>query len=145
MDSECTKKTFQLAKLRRWRRYERFVTSRRDKKLTYDITEQQIYASDLLFVVSLTASKLAVALLLFRLSSVRRTILASYALMGVIGAWGTASLLAVAIRPQLSQPWILDNEDASHVVRVDCKFVVLRQLTYVNRWTSGPAWERSAS
>ena len=77
---------------------------------------QAIYAGDLLFVFSLIASKLAVALLLFRLSSARQTIIAAYALMGLIGVWGFASILAVAIRPHAAMPWVLDTQNVSHVV-----------------------------
>ena len=78
---------------------------------------QSIYAGDVLFVSSLLASKLAVALLLFRLSGPRHIILAAYALMGCVGLWGFASIMAVAIRPRAATPWVLDTPNATHVVR----------------------------
>lgn len=52
--------------------------------------------------------------------------------MGIIGLWGFASVLAVAIRPHASSPWVLDNRDASRMVRdfpLDSMMLLLNMRT----------------
>ncbi|OQO04045.1 hypothetical protein B0A48_10688 [Cryoendolithus antarcticus] len=78
--------------------------------------EKAIYTGDLLFICVVSASKLAVSLLLYRLSSVPRTIMAAHILMTFVGIWSVASLLAVSLRPKFPTPWTLRPADASHLI-----------------------------
>lgn len=98
------------------------------RKLT--LVLQGIYASDILFVSALVTSKLAVAQLLLRLSSARNTILAAYVLMGIIGVWGIAAILAAAIRPDTAAPWKLDTKDAKHIVsQTACRYLAPKLIS----------------
>lgn len=78
--------------------------------------EKAIYAGDILFVVVLALSKLAVALLVLRLTSSDIHILTAKAIAGVIVVWGVASVLAIALRPDVLQPWDMQAGNNNDVV-----------------------------
>ncbi|KAK6423278.1 hypothetical protein LTR95_016546 [Oleoguttula sp. CCFEE 5521] len=78
--------------------------------------EKSIYTGDLLFICVVSASKLAISLLLYRLSSAPRTIMAAHILMAVVAIWSVASLLAISLRPEISSPWTLSPANASHLM-----------------------------
>lgn len=78
---------------------------------------QLIYASDLLFVVTIFMSKLAIALFLRRLSNVRQHKILSIGMAGACTLFGVISLLVVAIRQNTSAPWLYTSEVADGTVR----------------------------
>lgn len=66
---------------------------------------KMIYASTLLYIAALALGKLAVILLLFRLSGSALQRIASGAAAGALGVWVTASVIAIGIRPDTDKPW----------------------------------------
>ncbi|KAK5123181.1 hypothetical protein LTR85_003379 [Meristemomyces frigidus] len=80
--------------------------------------EKAIYASDLLFIVAVALSKLAVALLILRLTSSKAHVRTAHIMTGLTAAWGTVGLLAIAIRYRSLQPWDMQYpNNAAEVAR----------------------------
>ncbi|KAK4543662.1 hypothetical protein LTR36_005307 [Oleoguttula mirabilis] len=76
------------------------------------------YASDILFIAAVALSKVAVALLILRLTSSKAHILTAHIMTVLTATWGVASLLAIAIRYRSLQPWDMqDLNNAAGVAR----------------------------
>ncbi|KAK5698452.1 hypothetical protein LTR17_023656 [Elasticomyces elasticus] len=72
-----------------------------------------IYATDILFMMSLWTGRASVSLLLYRLAGASNKPRLYQSLTGIVGALGIISLLAVAVRPNYGQPWIYTAETNS--------------------------------
>ena len=86
----------------------RYGLGRRDDELSSEqktVALKMMYTGSLLYVLALCLGKLAVALLLLRLSGSRTQKLAATFLASAIGAWGVGSLFAVALRQDIEHPW----------------------------------------
>lgn len=68
--------------------------------------------------MALGLSKLSVALLLFRLTSVRRHKVIFMGVMAFITTWTIAAAFAVALQCNLAQPWITIGERCTNLVRL---------------------------
>lgn len=66
---------------------------------------QYEYAAQILLVATIALSKLSLGLLFKNLMTSRRSLLASQVLVGVVVAWGIASILALALRCSIPAPW----------------------------------------
>ncbi|KFY14329.1 hypothetical protein V491_06094 [Pseudogymnoascus sp. VKM F-3775] len=74
------------------------------------------YASDLLYIVTLWFTKFSVALLLFRLSSDQRHKWMSRAILLAAVILAAISIFVVAIRCDVSRPWIFINQQCSNLL-----------------------------
>ncbi|KAK8231373.1 hypothetical protein HDK77DRAFT_485580 [Phyllosticta capitalensis] len=79
-----------------------------------DNVQQLVYSANILFVASLTLSKVATSQLLERLTPRRPRILTSYATSAFTLLWGSAFVLTVSITCKPSRPWELDNDRCSN-------------------------------
>ncbi|KAK8163612.1 hypothetical protein BC567DRAFT_298304 [Phyllosticta citribraziliensis] len=79
-----------------------------------DNVQQLVYSANILFVASLTLSKVATSQLLERLSHRRTRILTSYATSAFTLLWGSAFVLTVSITCKPSRPWELDADRCSN-------------------------------
>jgi len=64
----------------------------------------------------MTGSRLATAFLLLRLASAKKDTLGAKVVSGMIGIWGFASILAVAIRPSSSPMYETTQTSAATLV-----------------------------
>ncbi|KAK4896489.1 hypothetical protein LTR27_005705 [Elasticomyces elasticus] len=77
-----------------------------------------IYATDVLFILSLWTGRASVSLLLHRLAGASNQPRLYQSLTGIVGVLGVTSLLVVTIRPSYEHPWIYTAEtDSSTTVR----------------------------
>ena len=83
-----------------------------------DALEQTYYASDLLYLLANALAKCSVALLLARLTRTRAHLTVCYVITGVSAVWGLASMLAVALRCRLADPWATYQEACPNLVRL---------------------------
>ena len=90
--------------------------------------EQSYYASDLLYLLANALAKCSVALLLARLTRTRVHLTVCYAITALSAVWGFASMLAVALRCQLSEPWATYNRSCPNLVRSPCSFPQLESF-----------------
>ena len=88
-----------------------------------------VYAGSLLYVLALCLGKLAVALLIVRLSGSRTQKLAAASLASAIGIWGMGSVFAVALRQDVNHPWNAFSLFAHSTVRTELHNAQVR-LTY---------------
>ncbi|KFY42604.1 hypothetical protein V495_04422 [Pseudogymnoascus sp. VKM F-4514 (FW-929)] len=92
------------------------------------------YASDILYIVSLWLTKFSVAFLLFRLSSDKRHNWMSRAILLTAAILAAISVFIVALRCDLSQPWIFINEQCTNLLtrwKVVLAFDILTELALV--------------
>ncbi|KAB8339049.1 hypothetical protein FH972_021985 [Carpinus fangiana] len=66
---------------------------------------KSLYAGQILYITAMCLSKISTALLIARLTRVRRHVLATQAVSAFTAAWGIATILAVSLRCDLSAPW----------------------------------------
>jgi hypothetical protein len=76
------------------------------------------YSSDILYLVDLFLSKCSVCLLFIRLTSNNAHIKLFQALLGFTTVWMIVSVFIVALRCDLSQPWIQYDGSCSGLVRL---------------------------
>ncbi|KAK3680174.1 hypothetical protein LTR78_000551 [Recurvomyces mirabilis] len=74
---------------------------------------QTLYATDLIFVLSLWIGKISVALLFVRLANSSKKTRPGWILTGLTVVFGFISFLLIAIRPPTSHPWRYDEVTAS--------------------------------
>ncbi|KFZ03048.1 hypothetical protein V502_11277 [Pseudogymnoascus sp. VKM F-4520 (FW-2644)] len=92
------------------------------------------YASDLLYIVTLWFTKFSVALLLFRLSSDKRHNWLSKAILLTAAILGFISIFIVALRCDVSRPWIFINEKCLNLLvrwQVVLAFDIITELALV--------------
>ncbi|KAK4554438.1 hypothetical protein LTR86_008646 [Recurvomyces mirabilis] len=75
--------------------------------------EKTLYATDLIFVLSLWIGKISVALLFVRLANSSKKTRPGWVLTGLTAVFGFISFLLIAIRPPTSHPWRYDEVAAS--------------------------------
>lgn len=63
------------------------------------------YASELLYVLSVGLTRISTALFLGGLSRAHSQKLTGWCLAAVAGAWSIASVVTIAVRGDISQPW----------------------------------------
>ncbi|KAH6721030.1 hypothetical protein BKA61DRAFT_699310 [Leptodontidium sp. MPI-SDFR-AT-0119] len=97
-------------------------TSKGFGKTIDDIPENQliplqkaIYASEILYIITIWLTKCSVAFLFIRLSPDRRHTLASYTILGASTIFMFISVLIVSLRCELSQPWIFVESKCPHL------------------------------
>jgi hypothetical protein len=73
-----------------------------------------VYAGDILFLAAHCLAKASVILLLLRLTRTKEYMLMCYGLLGATIAWGVAAILAIAVRCDMSRPWL--NDHCGHIV-----------------------------
>lgn len=78
------------------------------------VNVKALYSGDVLFVIAMAGSRMAVSLLL---SSSKCQILIARMITILRLAWVIAAVLAVAVRPDLTQPWKLRPTYADETVR----------------------------
>ncbi|KAG4415819.1 hypothetical protein IFR04_011053 [Cadophora malorum] len=76
--------------------------------------QKAIYASELLYLITLWPSKCSVAFLFIRLSPVKRHNLASYSILGLSTIFMFISVLIISLRCEVAQPWIYIAASCSH-------------------------------
>jgi hypothetical protein len=81
-----------------------------------DRRSQVAYASDILYIFVLYLSKICVLLLLLRLGAAQRYVRALQGLLGVCCVWCFISIMIIALKCDLGQPWIYYNTQCSHLV-----------------------------
>lgn len=74
-----------------------------------DSIAKSLYASQLLYVTAMCLSKVSTALLIARLTRVRKHLLATKLVSAFSGAWGIAAILALALRCNLAHPWSIGD------------------------------------
>ncbi|KFY95000.1 hypothetical protein V498_03592 [Pseudogymnoascus sp. VKM F-4517 (FW-2822)] len=92
------------------------------------------YASDLLYIVTLWFTKFSVALLLSRLSSDKRHNWMSRVILLTAAIFATISIFIVALRCDISRPWIFINEQCSNLFvrwQVVLAFDIITELALV--------------
>ncbi|OBT57700.1 hypothetical protein VE04_01952 [Pseudogymnoascus sp. 24MN13] len=92
------------------------------------------YASDLLYIITLWFTKFSVALLLFRLSSDKRHNWMSRAILLAAAILGAISIFIVALRCDVSRPWVFINEHCSDLLvrwQVVLAFDIITELSLV--------------
>lgn len=98
---------------------------------------QLIYISDLLFVITLYASKVAVAMLLSRFAEPLQDLRCSRFIVWLCALFGVISTLIVAIQNDATTPWSFDRSDFASLVRngtpTDCNLADRRQM---GRWVA---------
>lgn len=77
---------------------------------------QTDYASDLLFILAIYCSKASAVFLFLRLTPKKHHVRFCWSILVTSTIWAVASLFAVAMRCQLSQPWVV-NEHCVNIVR----------------------------
>ena len=70
---------------------------------------QSDYASDLLYILAIYFSKLSAVFLFLRLTPNKQHVRFCYSILGTSTVWVVAAIFMVAIRCQLSQPWVNDQ------------------------------------
>ena len=78
---------------------------------------QGSYASDILFIITLWLTKCSAAFLFLRLTPNYYHVLASRAILAATTVWAVASILMVALRCNLVEPWIFINVQCTNLVR----------------------------
>lgn len=68
-----------------------------------------IFASDILFVVSLALGKLAIAFLFHRLAASTSKIRAAWIMIGTTAAMGMVEVFVIAFRKEVGKPWRFDE------------------------------------
>ena len=81
---------------------------------------QSDYASDILYLVAVYFSKASACGLFLRLTPNKHHVMFCWGILGASSAWLVASILAVAIKCRVSEPWVV-NAQCSGVVSVNCK------------------------
>ncbi|KAK7543343.1 hypothetical protein IWX49DRAFT_600547 [Phyllosticta citricarpa] len=79
-----------------------------------DNVQQLVYSANILFVASITLSKVATSQLLERLTHRQTRILTSYAASAFTLFWGSAFVLTISITCKPSRPWELDVDRCSN-------------------------------
>jgi hypothetical protein len=79
-------------------------------------TSQIVFAAEVMFIVVVYVSKIAVGLLLHRLASQRFKRTYAIAVVAICGACCVASVLAVAVQ-DTGTPWLPSQKSASSIVR----------------------------
>lgn len=77
---------------------------------------QSNYAADLLYIITIYLSKASAVFLFLRLTPNKQHVIFCWSIMTASTLWVVVSLLAIALRCQLSQPWVMDDH-CKHVVR----------------------------
>ncbi len=77
---------------------------------------QDVYASDLLYIVGMWLTKCSAAFLFLRLSPDRVHMAAAKALLAASTVFMLISVLAVALRCSLAHPWLVVGEQCSGLV-----------------------------
>ena len=70
---------------------------------------QTDYTSDLLFILAIYFSKASAVFLFLRLTPNKHHVMFCWGIMATSTVWAVASIFAVALRCQLSQPWVVDE------------------------------------
>ncbi|MCJ1269405.1 hypothetical protein MMC22_009297 [Lobaria immixta] len=83
--------------------------------------EKSDYASDLLYVLAIYFSKVSAVFLFLRLTPNKRHVRFCYGILGTSTIWVVASIFAVALRCQLSQPWVNDE----HCVNIFLRWQII--------------------
>lgn len=77
---------------------------------------QLLYAGSLLYIIANVLGKCATTLLIVRISRMRQQLLTCNVALVLIAAWGFGSLLAEALRCDLSHPWLYYGQQCSGLV-----------------------------
>ena len=77
--------------------------------------EKALYASQILYLASISLTKISTSFFNARLTRDDKNIRFAHAWTGVCGAWGIASILVVAIRGDIAQPWSAVDGSSSMV------------------------------
>lgn len=70
------------------------------------LTKQLSYATDFFFLITVWASKCSMALLFIRLTPLKEHKRAATRILGAVSLWLIISIFLVALRCNLSHPWI---------------------------------------
>lgn len=76
-----------------------------------------MYGSNLLFVLAVGLSRVAITWFSLRLTPVRQQKLYLKVLLGYTAVWTIAALFAVALTCDLAQPWLLIGQECAGYVR----------------------------
>ncbi|KIX02270.1 uncharacterized protein Z518_08209 [Rhinocladiella mackenziei CBS 650.93] len=80
------------------------------------IVEKALFASQLSYVGSLGLTRMSTAFFIEHLTRYRVQVRLSYILAAVSGVWTTASILVIALRPDIAHPWAtLDGAEVLYV------------------------------
>ncbi|KIW99382.1 uncharacterized protein Z518_11370 [Rhinocladiella mackenziei CBS 650.93] len=85
-----------------------FGMGQRRKNLSdskFESFEQTYYAANILGIAILAATKASVTLLIVAINPTRQLLLSCYAILGFVGLWTVASILALAFQCNLPSPW----------------------------------------
>jgi hypothetical protein len=80
--------------------------------------DQALYASQILYLLSIGISKSSTALFFGSLTRNKRQKWPSYAVAIVCGIWTLACILVIALRGNLAVPWLTENESETFVSRL---------------------------
>lgn len=80
------------------------------------LTEQLSYATDFFFLFTVWASKCSMALLFIRLTPRKEHKRVATGILGVVSLWLVVSIFLVALRCNLSHPWIFINPSCTDSV-----------------------------
>lgn len=72
--------------------------------------EKQMYATDILYIISLFLTRLSVCFLFLRFASAPARVKACWTFTGIVVAYGVIGLLLVSIRQNTLSPWIYTPE-----------------------------------
>lgn len=77
-----------------------------------------VYATDILFLLSLWTGKLSVSFLFHRLAADSNKSLLGWGLTGLVSIFGVVSIFIVALRADISEPWYVNLARAWTILRL---------------------------
>ena len=109
-----------------WRKLKRFADQHPAANgLT---ASQTLYVAEILFIAGRCATKLSACLLLRRLGREKPYLRLCQETFTLISVWGVASILAIALKCDLSRPWDVSSK-CKNVVRVVSSFKFITDET----------------